>query len=91
MEKRKRNYTIFLSIIAVDILLAYLKKTIGFTFQSELANRIYYIIFYSPIIAFVSYISSDGRLSKTLKIVLRVIAAQMVLAIIIGVFFPLLF
>lgn len=85
MNKRNRNYILFLSTIAVLFFLAYIARTVGITIQSGLTNAITTVLFYSPIVGFLLYLSSDIRLKKAWRIILRILSLQMALANIIGI------
>ena len=85
MDKRKRNYILFLCAIGVGIFCAYLAKMLGFTIHSGLINAIITILFYAPIVCFLLYLSCDVRIKKVWRIILRILAIQMALANIVGI------
>lgn len=85
MDIRKRNYLIFSLAIALLIIALRIAKTLGITIQTGLANAIFTILFYSPIVVFLFYLGSDVRFAKHWRIILRILAVQIALANIIGI------
>lgn len=90
MDKRNRNYILFASIIAVIMFLTKLAQKVELRIHSDFVNIILTIIFYSPIVSFLYYLSGDSRLRKTWRIAFRTIAILMAISSAFGLIVSLL-
>jgi len=85
LDKRRKNYIILASTIVVIFFCTNMVKTLGVALHSPMARTLITILLYSPVVAFLIYLSKDTRLKRFWIITLRILAIQLVLANIIGI------
>lgn len=86
MDSRKKNYAVLVLVIIFVLIALFIAKALGVAIRTGLANAIATIVFYGPIVTFLLYLSSDMQIPKHWRIILKILAVQMTLANIVGIF-----
>lgn len=84
MEKRKKNYIMLVLFIAAVMAFTKLAQTVGVKIQTVFLDVILTIIFYSPLVALLYYLSSDERLNHVWRKVFRIVAILMAVSCVFG-------
>ena len=90
MNKRKRKYIILSVIIVGEFLIVRILNALGIIITSDLLKAIGSVIFYSPIVTLLIYLSDDPCTKKHWKIILRILTVYIALAFVVGVILSLL-